>query len=231
MGLAAYQETPGELAVLFKSQENILTAHLDDALEQEICPICFLGNEAEYRYLDTLLYEHINDGITRNELEKSRGFCTYHTHRLLEVGGYGVHAKVAIIYKDLVDAIADEVRTLDEGRACEIDMNANCPACRAIAEREHVFMGLLSTRLSKEAVRERYRRSPGLCMRHFFQVYDLSKRAPRAFLKADQLGRLSLLSGDLAEFIRKSVVQTEPFGDERDVWIRVIRFYAGTLKQ
>jgi hypothetical protein len=31
-------------------------------------------------------------------------------------------------------------------------------------------------------------------------------------------------------FVRKSVVQVEPFGPERDVWIRVLRTDAGTLK-
>ena len=215
---------------MFKSKENILTAHLEDALEQGICPICYLGNQAEYRYLDMLLYERINDRITRNDLERSRGFCTYHTYRLLEVGGYGVHAQVAIIYKDLTDAIAKEVRALDDGRASQIDMDTNCPVCRAIAEREGIFMGLLSTRLSKEAFRSKYQQSAGLCMPHFFRVFDLSKRAARAFLKENQLGRLNRLSAEAAEFIRKSVVKDEPFGEERDSWIRVIRLYAGTLK-
>jgi Arc/MetJ-type ribon-helix-helix transcriptional regulator len=40
-----------------------------------------------------------------------------------------------------------------------------------------------------------------------------------------------MLSADMSEFVRKSVVRTEPFGHERDVWIRVLCAYAGSLRE
>jgi len=214
-----------------KTDKNILTAYLDDALERRLCPICYLGNEIEYRYFDMLLYERVNDPTTREELKQSHGFCLYHTYRLLEVGAYGVHAQVCIIYKDLVQAVAQEVSSLDEGQPAALRLEGPCPVCQTVAQTHQTYVDLLAKRLSKEATRNRYGRSAGLCMRHFLAVFDRADRPTRAFLRQNQLERLNALNAEVGEFIRKSVVKDEPFGKERDAWIRVLRMYAGVLKK
>jgi hypothetical protein len=211
-----------------EANKTILTAHLEDALEQGICPLCFLASETEYRYLDALLYEKMNNGAIRAALARSRGFCRYHTYRMIEIGGYGTNVKLAILYKDLVNAISDEVAALrDKGPAGE-PTPEGCPACRAVAETERNYTHVFLTSLEHEEGLEAYRRSFGLCMPHFSRVYGPASRRARAFLKEDQLGRLGNLAHDLGEFIRKSVVKDEVFGDERDSWQRVIHLYAGT---
>ncbi len=84
---------------MLQLHKSLLTAELEDALEQGICPICHLRGEMEYRSLDMFLYERVNDIAARRSIAENKGFCVYHTYRLLEVGGLGSHAKIAIIYK------------------------------------------------------------------------------------------------------------------------------------
>lgn len=207
--------------------KSLLTAYLDDALDQAACPICHLGDGTERRYLVGFLREKVTSTAARTELLRSRGFCRQHTYRLLEIGGYGCHAQIVIVYENLVRAMADEVRALDEGRPSGLDMEGECLVCRRIAEREAMYLDLLARRLRKEAFRDQYGRSSGLCMRHFGRVYDLAKPPVRRYLRDDQAARLTVLADDLALFVHKSVVKNEPWGPERDAWIRALRMYAG----
>mgnify|MGYP005862092349 CR=1 FL=1 len=215
---------------LSSRDRTLLTAQLDEALERDICPICFLSRSNEYRQLDMLLYERINDLGARRKLKRSRGFCVYHTYRLLEVGGYGCHAKIAILFKDLVDDMAQEVGKLNTSRPKYIDMESDCPICAGLRQTEADFAIIMVAYLADAERRMRYGRSFGLCLRHFNDVMARADRSLRQFLRDDQELRLRALSADLGEFVRKSVVQVEPFGVERDVWIRALRLYAGTLK-
>lgn len=214
----------------FHSDKNILQARLEDALDRGMCPVCYLARDAEHRHIDMFLYERINDLSARDELAQSHGFCVYHTYQLLEIGGYGSHVKIAIIYKSLVDAMSSEMSVLQEDRPAVVDMDAKCPACQAMRESEQRYVPYMAERLGQEAFRIKYREAAGLCMRHFFGVYNASKRPLRAFLKDCQMQRLHGLSTDLGEFIRKTVVKNERFGEERDSWRRVLLLYAGTLK-
>jgi len=152
---------------MMAQEKNILTAHLEDALAQGICPICHVGISAEHNYLDMLLYERVNDLGAREQLRQSHGFCQYHTYRLIEVGGYGVHAKIAIIYKDLIDAIAREVEALDESKGVPREMPIACAVCQTVVESELRFIELLSSLLDHPTWQDKYRHSAGLCMPHF----------------------------------------------------------------
>lgn len=213
---------------ILEASKTILTAHLEDALEKGICPLCYLASEAEFRHLDTLLYEKMNNGAIRAALARSRGFCRYHTYRLIEIGGYGTNVKLAILYKDLVNAAADEVAELRDRGAQGEAPQESCPACRVVAESERTYTHVLLSSLRHDEGVAAYRRSFGLCMPHFFRVYAAAPRDARALLKEDQLSRLGDLADDLGEYIRKSVVKDEAFGSERDAWQRVIHQYAGT---
>ncbi|MBM3190098.1 MAG: hypothetical protein FJZ90_15425 [Chloroflexi bacterium] len=207
---------------------SLLTAHLDDALDRDMCPLCYLRNEAEYRHLDMLLYERVNDEAARQALAQVHGFCRHHTARLLQVGGYGSHVKVAIIYKALIDAVSGEIDALSSNEASGIEMGGECPVCRTARDTEHRHAELLARRLADATFAAAYAEAEGLCMPHFVVVYDSASPRVREALRKDQLRKLVRLSGELGEFIHKSVVQTEPFGNARDAWIRAVRRYAGT---
>ena len=220
-------------------EKSILTAQLEDALEKNICPICYLTNDSEYSYLDSFLYERVNDGPTRAELRKSKGFCKYHSYRLIEVGkkeASGVNLGIAIVYKDLISSVSKELELADRKKIRDKDkyIGMNCPACRIIEKTEKTYIEKISEYISDEDLKEKYLQSRGLCMNHFYKTYDcIVKEEARKFLKEDQLKRLQLISQELTEYIRKQDYRFKdtPLGNEIDSWLRAIQCYAGVLKK
>jgi hypothetical protein len=82
---------------------DITRTNLKVAFGKPGCPICRLRAEAERRYVQTLLYEYVNDGDTRLGFMHSQGLCSYHAwfvqanEQLLWDDGL----KTAIIYESL----------------------------------------------------------------------------------------------------------------------------------
>ncbi|MGI6375054.1 MAG: DUF6062 family protein [Anaerolineae bacterium] len=218
---------------LFGGEKSLLIAQLLDALAGDICPVCARVAEAERRHLDLLLHDQVNDGRTRAMLAASRGFCPEHTALLLEVGGRGCHAKIALLYAAQVAALADEVERLPDQGGPNGALQTACPACANIARTERLYVELLAQRMAEPRFREALAAGPGLCLTHLRQVYALAAPRERALLRQMHASSLRALSRDLREFARKSaqVAQgiREPFGDERDAWIRALRLYHGDL--
>jgi len=84
-------------------QMDITRTNLKVAFGKPGCPICRLREGAERRYVQTLLYEYVNDGATRLGFMHSQGLCSYHAwfvqanEQLLWNDGL----KTAIIYESL----------------------------------------------------------------------------------------------------------------------------------
>jgi len=219
---------------LFGGEKSLLIAQLLDALAGDICPICARVSEAERRHLDLLLHERVNDNHTREALAASHGFCPDHTALLLEVGGRGCHAKIALLYAAQVAALAEEVAALPDSGSANGALQTACPACANVARTEQLYVELLARRLAEPRFSQALATGPGLCLPHLREVYAHAAPGERALLRQMQAERLRALSEDLREFARKSaqVAQgvREPFGPERDSWIRALRLYHGDLK-
>jgi hypothetical protein len=82
---------------------DIARTNLRVAFGKPGCPICRLRAGAEKRYVQTLLYEYVNDGETRLAFMRSQGLCSHHAwfvqanEQLLFDDGL----KTAIIYESL----------------------------------------------------------------------------------------------------------------------------------
>jgi len=92
---------------------------------------------------------------------------------------------------------------------------------------------MLAQRLAEQRFRLALSHGPGLCLPHLRLVYGLAAPPERAYLRDTEAPRLRALARDLHEFARKSaqVAQEvrEPFGSERDAWLRALRVYDGDL--
>ncbi|MBN1812951.1 MAG: hypothetical protein JXA14_14040 [Anaerolineae bacterium] len=87
---------------------NLSTVNLKRALCKSGCPICRLRQQAERRYLFTLLYENVNDGGTRQHLVHGMGLCPEHTWALQAVEQERWHdgLGVGIIFEDLAGRVS-----------------------------------------------------------------------------------------------------------------------------
>jgi len=173
---------------------------LRDACKVSGCPACTLITKTVRRYLDSLLYESVNDPVVRRKLRSSLGFCRRHSLALLTVGdAFGV----AIIYQDIlmqVDA------ALKEGAAPEI--RGECPACSAEREGSESYLNVMMAFLGDEELKTALLRSDGLCLDHISHCVDKAGKEglPLWFVSLHS-DRLRRHRHDLSESLRKQDVQ------------------------
>ena len=94
---------------------------LRPALQQPGCPVCHARHRSASRYIDSLLWENVNDVTTRVLFIRSLGFCPEHTwqaHRS-EIERFGDEMGLSIIYEDLTRHVIARLYGL------EAEMSAN----------------------------------------------------------------------------------------------------------
>ena len=90
------------------SSKHIAYFQLLDAFKQPGCPVCTRLEQGATRSLDSLMYEQVNDPITRQRLVESHGFCNWHAWILP-----GIHNSalgVALIYRHLLQETLDRLQ-------------------------------------------------------------------------------------------------------------------------
>ncbi|HAJ37548.1 MAG TPA: hypothetical protein DCL15_17915 [Chloroflexi bacterium] len=231
---------------------NRYVPYYDDivaAMAEPGCAFCRLQLRAAERYIDALLWESVNDPRIRRQVAQARGFCNRHAWLLIRPGGA---LSAAIIYKDVIQAAAQVVRTApvpkmslwqrvrallgrhqpgEDTLVRALTPQQPCPVCTNATEIDaHLCATLLAAQARSDDVLEHYRTSAGLCLEHFRTLLSYAQQpAGRAALIAVQLDLWAALDHELAEFIRKSDHQArgEKFGAERDAWERAIALTSG----
>jgi hypothetical protein len=237
-----------------KAQDQTMSFHdLRDALAQPGCPVCRLNAESAARFLDTLLWESVNDPERRREIRQTQGFCHEHAWRLVRAGA---SLGVAIIMRDVLQDVLrtmegasfQELPTLSLRRAHEalspkqsaaataavvaqLEPQGTCPACTSVRRMEGIYLrALLSNLLGEHGLLSAYEASDGLCLPHFRRALA-SVRDENVFeaLMSTQRAIWGRLIAHLGEFIRKNDhrFRGEPWGDEADAWVRGIAALAG----
>lgn len=205
--------------------------NLEQALAEGACPVCHCLATATTRSLTNLLYEFVNDPLTRDRLRASGGFCRDHSWALQQMGDPLAHS---IIYADLIGGFCAGLQELAASRngrsSFPAEMEQPCPVCREESETQKRYVEGLLAAVHESNFREKYRKQGFLCRPHFRAVYSQARsNEVRSFLAEVQLERLSHLNFELKEFIRKSDYRYagELPGTERDAWIRAVRFWVG----
>jgi hypothetical protein len=105
----------------------------------------------------------------------------------------------------------------------------SCPACEVAAAAEKRYLETLLEHMDAGGLREDYEASGGLCLPHLRTALKQSTGTVRRFLLASESGKLGRLCGELREIIRKNDYRfrEEPWGSEKDAWIRATRKLAG----
>lgn len=82
---------------------SLISISLQIAFREPGCPVCRIRQETERRYLFHLMYEGVNDGMTRMHLIRSLGLCPEHAWALQATEQEWWHdgLGIGIIYEDL----------------------------------------------------------------------------------------------------------------------------------
>jgi hypothetical protein len=215
-----------------------------EALSQEGCPICQLGQRVAEQYLDRLLYENVNDPGLRERIRAARGLCHRHAWALAEIRGGSLG--IALIYRDVLHAVlqetardaGDERRFLSwplpspEGaaQAERLMPQGPCPACAQQEEMERIYLHELLRHLDDPRLRQAYLASAGVCLPHLRRALRLMEGdAQRQALLDVQRAIWQRLLAELDEFIRKNDYRFrgEGFGPEGDSWLRALASISG----
>ena len=226
---------------------------LREALCQPGCAVCRLRAESADGFVESLLWEGVNDPERREEIRQAQGFCHKHAWSLVRTGA---SLGSAIIMHDLLRNVlramggfassarpawslrrAYEFLNPREPAAATADLVAQlepqtpCPACAWAEKMEGIYLdALLASLIVEEGLLAAYTASDGLCLPHLRQALAQGRdeRVREALMGAQQEVWERLLD-DLSEFIRKSDYrfQHEQMDEERNAWIRGIAAVVG----
>jgi len=85
-----------------------------EACSEPGCPVCRISLKLARRYVDSILYEYVNDPGVRDEIRRSRGYCNEHAGWMLDVRGAGLG--IAIFQRDIVQTVLELTEVLPDGR-------------------------------------------------------------------------------------------------------------------
>jgi hypothetical protein len=217
-----------------------------EAFEGPGCPVCTIVERHVLRYLDMLLYEHVNDIPMREELRRVGGFCNAHAWWLV-THMRGAALGSAIIYRDILHALRERMATSGGGPilpgsrhrrvrspfgrpSAQADPHPQCPACAVRLREEEAFLGAILAHSGEWKFMEKYTASHGLCFVHLDQALAMNRdsQAAQRLLEA-HAPIVDRLIAELDEFQRKNDYRFRdgPLGEEATSWMRAIEMVCG----
>ncbi|NOZ49585.1 MAG: hypothetical protein GXP37_05975 [Chloroflexi bacterium] len=187
-------------------------------LEQQGCPICHIGHHAGHAYLDSLLWESVNDPGIRLTLTASLGLCGRHSQDILDF--HGERLGVAILQRAMLDEALQQLQELPSASPAgwlrkmrgkkqaardEPAVSPSCPACQQEHEtRQRTLIALVT--YYDEALAALLRTAGGLCHPHLLAALSQTNTRPDVRQALIDLHRQLWqdTSQALAEFIRKN---------------------------
>jgi len=212
------------------TKKDRLYSDLFEACARPGCPLCRVSLAFLRSYLDSTMYERVNDPGVRAALRDARGYCNTHAWMLTE--GHGVVLGAAILQRDVLNTVLEVTDVAPLGRGARqyaqdilrrLRPAAECPACAHRRMMEDIAIQTLLKYLDDARLAAALDETSGLCLPHFSRALELVE-------DTDQLQRLvrfqrralARLRDELSELIRKHDYRftDEGFGQEGDSWLR-----------
>ena len=233
------------------SAKFLVYFQLLDAFAEPGCPVCRRLEQGALKALDALLYEQVNDPLTRRRLVRSHGLCNWHAWLLPRVQSSALG--VAVIYHHLLkealkqlQATMREIRPrtrrkglwnrvtgADAGPLAMLEWRrkrTRCPLCSFAGRSERGDLRTILDHMGEPDFAEAFARSTGLCLPHLYGALAIGgDHANLPILLAAHEQRWQGLMGDLAEFTRKFDYRYahEAMGDEKKSWHRALETFVG----
>ncbi len=212
------------------TKKDRLYSDLLEACAKPGCPLCRVSLGFVRSYLDSTMYERVNDFGVRGTLRDARGYCNTHAWMLTE--GHGVVLGTAIILRDVLNAVLEATDVAPLGRGARqyaqeilrrLRPTAECPACAHRRMMEDIAIRTLLKYLDDPHLATALFKTSGLCLPHFSRALELVEDAEQLKqLLRFQRQALQGLHDELSELIRKHDYRfaDEGFGAEGDSWLR-----------
>lgn len=222
-----------------------------EAVQRGGCPICYLAKRSVARYLDSLIYERVNDPKTRERTRAAQGFCRLHAWQLRHQGG---SLGIGIIYRDVVRDIAkaldavsfngqprrsplDALRAIggersesaNSGAIQAVSPTKECPACIIQHQTEETYVDILLDNLAEEQMQAAFEKSDGLCLPHLRLALAITKDQ-ETFTRLISVERKVFreLLDNLDEMIHRSDYRyMNGLAQVGDAWIHAMSHVAG----
>jgi len=212
---------------------------LEEALreQKEGCAVCRLVNRTGRRYLESLLYESVNDPGVQADFRESLGFCSRHAYLMVGVGdGLGTAILYRAATRELLETLSQipdtpkphaPLRTLlgrpSKQQPAVPEPGTGCMICRSEESSEEAYLHALLDG-AEDGTLDGLLDGPGaVCIRHLSRASVLAEGwLPRALVEVT-CEALSNLEADLGLYVRHTNHQhsDEPWGKERDSWKRI----------
>jgi hypothetical protein len=232
-----------------------MTFHdLRDAMKQPGCPICRLAHRAAQGYIDTLLWEMVNDPESRRDLRRAQGLCPDHSWRLVR-GGPSLGATIimhdvlqntlraaeaqntAQRHASLAGRMLEHLRVTDGSAADRdeflkrLEPQGRCPACEQVEITQRIATATLLENLSeRDGMATEFQASEGLCLPHLRLAVKASDNSDTLNgLLGAQRAIWTRLVEHLGECIRKCDYRfsDEARGEETGACVRAITALVG----
>jgi len=112
---------PNEVIVV---EPTILTADMEAAFRTgKECPLCHLIERVENRFLEAFFSEWIMDRWSRDKIISSRGFCRYHSYRILRFAeAHSERLGLGLVLENLVNDRLQAIENLRKDSSSLIDL-------------------------------------------------------------------------------------------------------------
>lgn len=228
---------------------------LEEALGLPGCPVCRVEHDKAARFVDSLLYESVNDPAVREEINAAGGFCARHTKLLVarDLASSGSVLGVNMIYSLLAKQAAQTLRRPGKNPAgsaagrlagwlrrltrlpSPAPATPECPICVKTRMAGVNTLGALFELVEKgdPRITAAYPGSDGLCQQHL-QLGLANFRGKYAGganqILEDALRRLEAQRGHMLAYIQKKKWENrgEPLTPEEiAAWQQTLTFFTG----
>lgn len=192
---------------------DISEIHLSDLIDEPGCPLCRERARSGQRFIESFLWEGVNDVGLRRQLDEARGFCPPHTHALLaanrkQSGGTLASAilfgAVVRVRRSEIEAARAAGRRPGRNRVADLRRAPACPVCQRESEAVASALAGLLRLSADEAWAEALKAAP-FCLDHLLGLMAHAGRAAGwAPIEAAQLERIAVLDAQLERLAHHS---------------------------
>jgi hypothetical protein len=230
---------------------------LREAFTHADCVICHLSAEATDQFLESLLWESVNDPEVRDRIRRARGFCSDHSWRLAR---HRESLGATIIMNDV---LRDTLRVMEDAHfqappilslrrtqealdpkqpaaatadvVAQLSARQACPVCVEAEKMERVFLStLIENILGDDGLLADFESSDGLCLPHFrLALTQVRDKAVFEALVGVQRAIWQRIADQLNEIVRKADYrfQGESPGEESGASLRAIAALVGARRE